>query len=356
MNIKKIICKGCGVELMFTPQTVASRCNFCSQSLVGAEIKDDNVAEPDLMVPFKITRDKYMSEALSYLAEGDHTPEEILNDSIFDSIVGVYVPVWQYAASYEGSWRASSGYKYDEEYLERNEDGEMVVKKKTLTRYETSRGNCSGEVSVMVPAGLKSGIHEDLGDEVDYLDIEDVDLKPFDMELASGLFLLDFKKTEKAAWNSEGKEKADSEVKYSVNPPGDTHDDLETEVDYNTVIAKRVYLPFWVAHYNYEGKPYFVYMIALDDKSVSGSRPTDKTSKSNIKTTRRIIWWAGLAIIWLISFLVDQQDDGWDFWFTFFVGIIGLLIFRSILTKSIISTAKSRRQEILSGIQKRKNS
>jgi len=51
---------------------------------------------------------------------------------------------------------------------------------------------------------------------------------------------------------------------------------------------------------------------------------------------------------------VDQQDDGWNFWFTFFVGIIGLLIFRSILTKSIISTAKSRRQEILSGIQKRK--
>lgn len=99
MNIKKIICKGCGVELMFTPQAVASRCNFCSQSLVGAEIKDDNVAEPDLMVPFKITREKYMSEALSYLAQGDHTPEEILNDSIFDSIVGVYVPVWQHGCT-----------------------------------------------------------------------------------------------------------------------------------------------------------------------------------------------------------------------------------------------------------------
>ncbi len=145
-SIKKIGCGNCGAELMFSPGTQLSLCNFCGSEFQIETAIDSKVKTVNSILPFSTTPNQFEIAALKWLSEGDYTPDDILEGSLFNNQVGMYLPMWLFTGKYDGEWSASSGYDRQEEHWDKSFDGKKLVKKtRTVTDWRPSNGNCKGD-------------------------------------------------------------------------------------------------------------------------------------------------------------------------------------------------------------------
>ena len=374
LQLKKIGCSNCGAELIFDPGTQMTNCNFCGSQFQIEKAQDDEIVMPDGILPFKISKQQYADSVLAWLSEGDYTPDDILKSTVFESVNGVYLPMWLYKGRYHGNWSASSGYKRREEYSEWSESQKKMVRKtRTVTDWRPSSGQCSGEFTILAFAGAGKGIKPDIAIYAHGTSFLRGEIKPFDSKYTLGFSIVDFTIDEHSTWDTLGRIQADSQVESDAKQriPGDKYKDFYCDVLYDKEQPLRVYVPFWITYYKYNDKEFHVYMDGTSTSRIRGTRPEDQGRKDTIKKLKLKIITIGILgsiglsfVVGLISCLIQKgrfkinMIDNDKFYvpglIAFVFIIIATFIFQKYKTNEILTKSKLKRQEILKNLQENK--
>lgn len=90
MNVYK--CTSCGAKLMVNRNETSSFCAYCGQPTIIFD-RVSKELQPDVVIPFTITKDKAINLIKEKLNKGRFVPDEIKNFEI-DKIRGIYIPFW----------------------------------------------------------------------------------------------------------------------------------------------------------------------------------------------------------------------------------------------------------------------
>lgn len=353
LQLKKIGCSNCGAELIFDPGTQMTNCNFCGSQFEIEKAQDEEIVVPDGILPFKVTKENYEQAVLAWLSEGDYTPDDILNSSIFDSVNGVYLPMWFYKGRYRGNWSASSGYDRREEYSEWSESQKKMVRKtRIVTDWRPSSGQCSGEYSILAFAGAGKGINSDIAVYAHGTSFNRGDLKAYNSQYTMGFNLIEYTVDEHDTWDLLGKIQAEAKVEADSKSriPGDRYKDFFVDALYDNEKPLRTYVPFWITNYKYGDKDFHVYMDGTTTTRIEGVRPEDTARKKEVN--KKFIPGHILAALFVLSWFMDSFNTTF-FWSGLL--IVGIAYGIGFYQKDrIIKASKARRQEILRNLQENK--
>jgi len=360
IQLKKISCSSCGAEITFDPGTQMTNCNFCGSKFQIEAAIDSRINKPDGILPFKIAQKQYENSVFEWLSEGDYTPDDILNTTVFESVNGVYLPMWFYKVRYHGNWSASSGYDRIEEYSEWSESEKKTIRKtRTVIDWRPSSGQCNGDISILAFAGVGKGIKSDIAIYSHGTTFARGELKNYDPKYTMGFNILNFTTDENSTWDSLGKIQADSKVEIDakLRIPGDRYKDFYCDVIYDQEKPLSVYVPFWITYYKYKETEYYVYMDGTTTSRIEGLRPEDQARKDLIKYLKLKIWIFGILGGFLSGAFVYEkyiQEPEKNLFFGI-ITIIGVLVVTYIIQKfkvnKILNESKFRRKEILNKLR-----
>ncbi len=92
MKMDVYSCTSCGAKLMMNRKEAASFCAYCGQPTIIFERVSEEI-QPDVIIPFSITREKTVSLIKEKFMGGRFVPDEIKNFEI-DKLRGIYIPFW----------------------------------------------------------------------------------------------------------------------------------------------------------------------------------------------------------------------------------------------------------------------
>jgi len=364
LHLKKIGCSSCGAELIFDPGTQMTNCNFCGSKFEIEKAQDEEIVTPDGILPFKVTKENYEQAVLSWLSEGDYTPDDILNSTVFESVNGVYLPMWLYKGRYHGNWSASSGYNRREEYSEWSESQKKMVRKtRTVTDWRPSSGQCAGEFTILAFAGAGKGIKADIAVYAHGTSFSRGEMKTFDSQYSMGFNIVDFTIDEHLTWDNLGKIQADSQVEIDAKQriPGDKYKDFYCDVLYDKEKPLRVYVPFWITHYKYNEKEFHVYMDGTSTSRIQGVRPEDQGRKDVVKKLKWKIWIIGIIGSIVLGGTVgaivnkdvahEYERNGAPGFLALCAVLIATYFIQKNKVNKILNESKARRQEILNNLR-----
>lgn len=330
MLIKRIECSNCGGEIHFDPDIQLTICSFCGSSFEIEQAKEISVADPDWIVPFKVSKDGVEKVFLSWIVKGKYTPVDILSFTSVDSLVGIYLPFYNFHGHYRAEWTASCGYDREEiytEYEEKYSNGrtyrEPVTKRRTVTDWRPGSGSTANSFSIMSPA------FHNLPDK-SLLFCSNTGWKNpmrFDKRYILGFALQPFINSQEDCYNSsaEGtlKRIIDNHVRQSI--PGNTYRDLNWnyQVDKN---ATSICLPFWFIRYNYLGNIFQCIIDGQNIERIEGKRPLDKNAIR--KTILFFVPGTIALVIYVVPLIVSKP--------TLFVKIAGGIVVFVLLLFGVI--------------------
>ena len=327
-ELKKISCENCGGELIFSPGIQLSICNFCGSEFNIQNSSETQVKTVEKILPFSTTTAEFEIAALKWLSEGDLTPDDILDSSLFNNQVGVYLPMWLFDGRYDGSWSASSGYKRTEEYVGKSFDGKKLERKtRTVTDWRPSNGNCKGDFQFLATASSESSIPSSVKVFSHNVEVTRNNLKDFQLEYTQGFSLLEIQLESEECWDIFGKTQADHYVeRESIKRiPGDTYKDFYVDAVYDINKSISCYVPFWLRNYKYNGEDFFLYMDGTSVSRIDGVRPKDKERSAEVDKIDKKVSNGCLitGLLGIIGGVILQETDAAPWVFGFFV-IIGL--------------------------------
>ena len=361
-KLKKIGCDNCGGELVFSPGTQLSTCNFCGSEFNIQNATDTEVEKVDSILPFSTSADQFEIAALKWLSEGDFTPDDILESSLFNNQVGVYLPMWFFKGRYDGNWSASSGYDRQEEYLDKSFDGKKIVKRtRTVTDWRPSSGRCNGNFKFLATASRDSSVPSSVKDFSHNVEFGRGEMKDFKAEYTQGFSLLKLELDSGEAWSIHGESQASKYVRSQSRDriPGDHFKDFYVDAVYDINLKASCYVPFWLRNYKYKDSGFHLYMDGTSVLRVDGVRPVDKERESVVGTIKNIRNYgcAGIAVIGIAIFGYMFSEGMESDQFTADQAFIALLVSIAIggifyyiqnnRTKTILSDSKKVRQDKL---------
>ena len=350
VSLKTLTCRTCGADLIFDPATQATVCNYCGNSFRVEEAVDKVVATPDGILPFKVAKEQYHQRLLEWLIEGDYTPDDILESSVFDQVNGIYLPLFMYVGKYHAPWVASAGYDRKESHLT-TVNGKLVETTRTVTDWRPCNGEANGSFTESIFAG--EHIKPEIAAFAAGCAFAGGDLKEYDPRYTLGFVMQGFTGSDEDVWNTHitGRVRAIVEADIKQKIPGDRQRDLSYDV-FTEKKAFRVYAPYWIVYYKYKGTEYHVCMDGLTSARMDGKRPEDQARK---QTVSRLFRPAHIFLAtWLLVFFCATQVSSDVATIAFFVGLVPTIILyarASSKKKTLIDTAKKLRQQILSGFK-----
>lgn len=103
---KEYKCKQCGATLLTLDDTAVTFCSYCgSQSaLEDRMVKHNN---PDVIIPFKITKEQAIAEYKKKVSKFFFAPKYLKDDVVIDKFRGIYMPYGVYNFGYKGKFENS---------------------------------------------------------------------------------------------------------------------------------------------------------------------------------------------------------------------------------------------------------
>ena len=106
---KVYICSQCGAALYTTEETGVTFCSYCgSQAFLESRIKGLEGIEPDLLIPFQISKEQCGTIYKNKIKSAWFLPKEMKDDTEIDKFRGIYMPCWVYGgeAKVDGDYRS----------------------------------------------------------------------------------------------------------------------------------------------------------------------------------------------------------------------------------------------------------
>ena len=90
-------CSQCGASLYTTEETGVTFCSFCgSQAFIESRVKGDDQIMPELIVPFRISREQCEIIYKQKIKGAWFLPRAMKADNTIDKFRGIYMPCWVY--------------------------------------------------------------------------------------------------------------------------------------------------------------------------------------------------------------------------------------------------------------------
>ena len=368
-EVKDINCKNCGAKLIYNVGSQKMNCEYCGSEFVIDEpqsepVKSTNsIKNESFILPFKVTKDKFISELESWLTFENYSPIDILDRIEYNSIEGVFLPAFIFEGVYEGSWTASSGYERNElipvmirrsyftnSYANRQR---IISESRTVTDWSPIASNCKGPFRVYSLAADDKDLTKEMIEYINNFNIQVENLHDFNADYAAGFELKDFTLDEKKSWDSHGMGQANDLIlgDISKSVPGQRVRDFSPNIQFEVESSKKMYLPLWKVHYTYAGKEYIAIMEGAKVSEIKGAKPLDT---GIAKRFENIFIKAHISAgIVAISFLVDiftvnvlPRVFTYIFTFIFLAALattIPLYIMSSIKKKNYYSNLEKKR-------------
>lgn len=92
-DIDLFLCPSCGAQIVTDHTTAATYCYFCHNPVVlSGRLSGEFL--PNKVLPFKIDRDKAVSEFLTWTQKKRFVPKDFFNQQQIEKMTGVYFPYW----------------------------------------------------------------------------------------------------------------------------------------------------------------------------------------------------------------------------------------------------------------------
>lgn len=308
-------CNSCGAELMVTRTEASTFCAFCGQATVIV----DRVAgclEPDVLIPFKVTREEAEQKIRRELESRWFVPREI-KEFEPERLSGIYLPCWMYDIYYGEAQQRSYHTIADDEVRVRLRVGDVALRNLVL------------DASSQVPDEYSKRLEPyDFREQVE-----------FDPAYLSGFysdrFDVDYRTLEKTALERVGK-MFERDMKKSAGGAK-----VSSEEVHMITRAKYALLPVWFLTFYNKGTPFTLMVNGQTGKTV-GTVPYSKPKYAAVLGFLIVAF--GVLMAWIFAAVIPwkafqtAKDEAYGF---------GLALTMVLLAVPAVSL-------ILSGAEKRK--
>jgi hypothetical protein len=275
-QVASFTCQNCGA----TTNVAASRsirCPFCGSEQVIARPDDPLVAQPEAIVPFQVEAEKVDAVYREWLGSGFFRPSDLTRAATDHKMRAVFLPFWECRAEAYSHWTATAGTDHERkvDYTE-TENGQTVTKTRSVveTRWRSAQGDHRGSYPrelVSASKGLEQNWVGRLGD------YEFGQIQTYRPD-----FLLGRESEEAALDRTAALHVAEQQIRDKERKscdalvPGDRHKDLRVETTLSGQTARLLFLPVWLASFQYNGKLYRCVVNGQTGK-IGGEAPVSKT-------------------------------------------------------------------------------
>lgn len=324
---RALICPNCGASLEYSPGARALKCLYCRTvtqiepepevASAASEADKAPTGPEELIVPLSVTKDQLLDSVRQFLAIGDYTPDDLVEQAAFKTVEQFYVPAYMYSGGFQALWSASFGFDRTESYTEyeRDSDGnsKTVTKTRTVTDWSPASGHDVGTLGVVTYAGsrLKQSALPVVASLVEGCRGL-ASATRYDAAYTSGMQVEAFTVAEPEAYRDRGEAQVDGVISMSVE--AHRQGDRQSDWHWSASIGKqysRLYVPICHVIYEYENKTYEVWVDGSDATNfVADPSPVDARRQSAV--------WRGYipgmaATLWALWVLVvDGISKGWS--------------------------------------------
>lgn len=254
-NLVKYKCSYCGSEIITDRATAATVCVYCGNAVVMGEQLINDFA-PDLVIPFKVEKDKVM-KAFKEFSKKPLTPKAFDPEKVVEKMQGVYIPFWLYSGECHGVMNAEGINKKKH----RSGDYEVIEK----SHYRVLR---DGKVKFKdVPVDGSSKTDDAAMDSIEPYDYSA--LVPFKPAYLSGFLAERFDEDAEKCF-SRAKERIENTTLDQLKKSA-PYDEINVK-NYNADIKKEkpkyAMLPTWLLYTTYNGTKYFFAMNGQTGKFI----------------------------------------------------------------------------------------
>ena len=270
-------CGGCGTKYYMSSEEKTKRCPNCGSN--HCDKVEDNGYCADAILPFSLTKDDAAKAFAKYLKSQHDFPIGLKKHAQNGKLMGVFVPVWNFSYSVNGSYSANANDIKKDSFGSYYNVTKPVFGERTKRVASLDKLACSKEDARVL----------DLFDEDDY-----AGLLPYFPEYTYG-YRVDaidrdihdfyYKFTEEA----EGDMKEELR-KYALKRHKDISD-LSVDAEVNDVFFNFAYVPVYVNTFNYRGKTYKTYISGTTGKVVG------KTPKSFGSFLKKVFKFLAVAAV-----------------------------------------------------------
>ena len=287
-------CNNCGATTSFVAAGTSIVCPFCGSQYVISKPDDPNRPQPEALVPFNVPDTQVRQTYHNWLGQGFFRPRDLTMLATNHQMRAVYLPFWECHGYATSDWTATAGYNSDvEEQYQETEDGQTVTKTRTVTH--TDWRPASGHHEDNYPRELVSGSR---GLPQDWI----AKLGDFDfgqLQAYNPQFLVGREAEEPAIDKVAALQVAQQQIMQQEQQacsnlvPGDTQRDLRVQTLVSNLDARLLYLPIWLASFQYKDK---VYRCVVNGQTgqIGGEAPVSKAK----------VWLVVAAVIIVIVLIV----------------------------------------------------
>lgn len=283
-------CKSCGGEVVGDNTLGASSCPFCGNPIV-MKGKFSGDLKPDLVIPFKKTKEDAKKAYLKHLEGKKLLPKVFKDQNHIDEIKGMYVPVWLFDADLDGT------INYDATKVRTWEDANY--KYTETSHYKLYR---SGKMAFNnIPVDGSSKMPDILMESIEPFDVkEGVD---FETAYLSGYLADRYDDTaedkEKRA-NERIKSSAETEFEKTTSGYSSTEIATESLRLLNNKYRYALY-PVWMLNTTWNGEK-FTFIMNGQTGKMAGDLPVDKSAANKSFGITAVI---GAVVTFVILCLIN---------------------------------------------------
>lgn len=298
-NDKKVIdCQGCGAQLMIDNTEVSIRCNFCGSEKVNEKAYNENIIQPQGILPFKIDKRESVDKFKVWIKKGWFHPNKLKKLASMEDIHGIYVPFWTFDSNSYSEWSGEAGYHYYETE-QVYENGKYVSKQVRKTRWVWKQGSFNEHFDDLLILASK-GLPEKIIEKIYPYNLNEV--VNHSNELVVGweaeIYSLGVK---------DGYSKAEEKMHQAIRSRasgelgGDTQRGLTVDSDFYDQTFKHLILPVWLCSYRFNNKT-FQFAVNGQTGKINGQKPI-----SAIKVILFVL--LILTIIMATYFIIQQYNN-----------------------------------------------
>lgn len=281
-SLKEYICPSCGAQIVTNELTAATFCRYCgSPTIIENNLQGE--FKPDLMIPFKVSKQQVEGIFAKWCHKGAFTPKGFYSKEQMERITGTYVPFWMYDCDVdlymEGTGETSSTHR----------SGDYLI-----TTHRKFRFARNGSFRFRkIPADASRKMDDDMMDKVEPYDYRD--LKMFDAAYLSGFAAEKYDVDSPEAFPRVD-ERMSKAAEDKVNTTIGRYENRSITVKnkhYTMAHGYYAMLPVWLFTYKYKDKDY-TFMVNGQTGKVVGEPPVSKL---------KVLLQGGIlaAILWIIG-------------------------------------------------------
>lgn len=268
-----ISCKNCGATTDFEVTAHVLKCAFCGSEQIMTQPSDPNRLVPEAIISFTVEEERARSAFREWLGNGFFRPGDLTKMASLREIRAVYLPFWSFDAIARSQWTAMSGrHRYRTESYQTVENNQTVTRQRQVqeTDWFPANGHHEAQYTWELVTASK-GLEQKWVDAIEPFNYSE--LRQFQPQ-----YMLGRGAEECAVDRGQAQHLAQQMIQQKESSecgrlvPGDTHRDLQVSTMLDNVTARLLYLPIWVAAFNYKQNVYR-FVVNGQTGKVTGEAP-----------------------------------------------------------------------------------